>query len=144
MAEARAVGTQSLVVLFDGVCGFCDASVRWLRERDPVGRLRFAALQGETARALRERHPEIPEDGGSLVVVESVGGEERVRLRSAAVIAACGALERPPRWLRWLAAAPTPLADLGYRLFARVRYRFFGKLDACRVPSAEERARFLP
>ena len=44
------------------------------------------------------------------------------------------------RWLRWL---PRAVTDLGYRLFARLRFRIFGRLDACRVPSPLERARFL-
>jgi predicted DCC family thiol-disulfide oxidoreductase YuxK len=42
-------------------------------------------------------------------------------------------------WLRWI---PRPLADAGYRLFARYRYRLFGRFDTCRVPHPGERARF--
>ena len=131
------------LVLFDGVCGFCDRTVAWLIERDPAGRLRFAPLQGETARALRARHPEIPSEAETLVFVERGAEGDRVLLRSRAVLAACAALESPPRWLRWLALVPAPLREAGYRLFARLRYRLFGRLDACRVPSPEERERFL-
>ena len=46
--------------------------------------------------------------------------------------------------LAWLSFLPRPLTDLGYDLFARHRLRVFGRLDACRVPTAAERARFLP
>ena len=42
------------LILYDGVCGLCHASVRWLMKRDR-GRLRYAPLQGETASALRAR-----------------------------------------------------------------------------------------
>ena len=49
------------IVLFDGVCVFCDAAVHWLTARDPQGLLRYAALQGGTAAELRGRHPQIPE-----------------------------------------------------------------------------------
>jgi predicted DCC family thiol-disulfide oxidoreductase YuxK len=66
-----------------------------------------------------------------------------VVLRSRAVLQVCRQLQPPPAWLRWVAWLPTPLTDLGYRLFVRFRYRLFGKLDECRVPSDAERARFL-
>ena len=131
------------VVLFDGVCGFCDAGVRWLIERDPAGRLLFAPLQGQRAAALRQRHPEIPDDLDTAVYVERIGRDERVFLRSSAILRICAELQPRPRWLPWVSWLPTPLADLGYRAFARIRYRLFGKLDACRLPSESERARFL-
>lgn len=145
MAEAQpeAVPAFERLVLFDGVCAFCDRSVVWLMQRDPTGRLRFAPLQGETAAALRRRHPQIPDDIDTLVYVEACGGVERVHLRSAAMFRVLGQLERPPRWLRAVSWLPAPLADAGYRLFVSLRYRLFGKLDTCRVPSPEERDRFL-
>jgi predicted DCC family thiol-disulfide oxidoreductase YuxK len=131
------------LVLFDGVCGFCDASVRWLMDRDPDGRLHFAPLQGPLAAALRARHGEIPEDVDTFVYVEIRDGAECVALRSRAIIAVCAQLDPRPGWLRWLRLVPRPLADIGYRVFASLRYRLFGKSDACRVPSAEERSRFF-
>jgi predicted DCC family thiol-disulfide oxidoreductase YuxK len=144
MAEVPAsVDDFQQLVLFDGVCAFCDRTVRWLMDRDPAGRLRFAPLQGEVAAELRRRHPEIPEDIDTLVFVERHGSDETVVLRSRAVLQVCRQLQPPPDWLRWVAWLPAPLADLGYRLFVRFRYRIFGKLDECRVPSDAERARFL-
>ena len=88
------------LVLFDGVCAFCDGAVRWLIERDPHARLRFAPLQGETAAALRRRHPELPSDVDTLVYVETLGGAERVYLRSEAVWRACDAIGVLPRTMR--------------------------------------------
>ena len=142
LSNAASPGFERLV-LFDGVCGFCDAGVPWLIERDPDGRLRFAPLQGEAAQRLRGRHPEIPAGVDTLVYVEALDGRERVHLRTAAIVAVCRALPQPPFWLGALAVLPTALVDLAYALFARVRYRLFGKRDACRIPTLEERARFL-
>ena len=62
MDEIVSTAAPSRLVLFDGVCGFCDRAVRWLIARDPAGRLRFAPPQGEADAALRERHPEIPRE----------------------------------------------------------------------------------
>jgi predicted DCC family thiol-disulfide oxidoreductase YuxK len=131
------------LVLFDGGCAFCHGAVRWLIERDPHAQLRFAPLQGETAAALRRRHPEIPGDLDTLVYVETAGGAERVYLRSEAVWRACAAIGALPRAARGWERLPRPIADLAYRIFARLRYRVFGRLDACRLPEAGERARFL-
>ena len=146
MAEVPLAGAPTSferLVLFDGVCGFCDALVRWLMDRDPHGRLHFAPLQGPLAAELRARHTDIPEDVDTFVYVEMRDGVESVALRSRGIIAACSQLEPRPGWLRWLRLVPRPLADLAYRGFASLRYRLFGKREVCRVPSAQERARFF-
>ena len=95
------------ILLFDGVCVFCNGAVRWLMARDPGARLRFAPLQGETAAALRARRPEIPERDETAVLVEVDGGVERVSLRTTAVLRALSALDTPWRHLAWRMAATT-------------------------------------
>jgi predicted DCC family thiol-disulfide oxidoreductase YuxK len=128
------------IVLYDGVCGLCHRTVRWLLARDREGRFRFAPLQGETAALLRARHPEIPKNLDSVVFVE----EERVHLRSRAFVHAARHLGRPWRWAYVLRIIPAPLLDLAYRLIARIRYRVWGRFDECRVPDAAERERLMP
>ena len=137
------ISTPERILLFDGTCLFCDGAVRWLLERDPAGRLHFAPLQGELAAALRARHPEIPNDLDTAVLVERSEGEERVYLRSQAVLRALALLESPWRRAAWLRFLPRFLTDACYRLFAGLRYRLFGRLEHCLTPSPEERARFL-
>ena len=132
------------LVLFDGVCGFCDGAIQWLLAHDPAGRLHFAPLQGETAARLRRLHPEIPGDLDSMALVETEGGRSRVYLRSQAIFRTCAELAGAWRMLAWLRFLPRSLAEAAYRGFARRRYRWFGKLEACRVPDAAARARFLP
>jgi predicted DCC family thiol-disulfide oxidoreductase YuxK len=132
------------LVLYDGVCGFCDGAVRWLLEHDPAGNLCFAPLQGETATGLRRLHPEVPADLETLVLVESTRGSSRVFLRSDAVWRVFAALAGPWRWLAWLRWLPRGFRDLCYRGFVRRRYRWFGRLEVCRVPDVAVRARFWP
>jgi predicted DCC family thiol-disulfide oxidoreductase YuxK len=147
VAEAAASGVRALparLVLFDGVCGFCDRAVRWLMARDPAGRLGFAPLQGETAARLRQLNPEIPTEVETLVLVATADGSPRVSLRSDAAWRVCAELERPWRWLAWLRWLPRGLRDRLYVEFARRRYRWFGRLESCRVPDAAERHRFWP
>jgi predicted DCC family thiol-disulfide oxidoreductase YuxK len=127
------------VVLYDGQCGLCHRSVKFLIARDG-GQLYYAPLQGETAAALRARHPEIPDTLESVVLVDG----DRVHLRSKAFLHGARYLTRPWRWayaLRWL---PGFVLDLGYRLIARLRYRIWGKLDSCQRPSVEQQAKLLP
>jgi predicted DCC family thiol-disulfide oxidoreductase YuxK len=132
------------LVLYDGVCGFCNRSVQWLLAADADGRLHFAPLQGTTAAAVRGRHPEIPDDIDTIVYVETTDRGECVSLRSEAIFRIYATLELKSRPTSWLLLLPRSWTDFGYRLFGHVRYRLFGKLDACSIPRPEQRNRFLP
>lgn len=127
------------VVLYDGECGLCHRAVQVLLARDR-GQLWYAPLQGETAAALREVHPQIPASLDSVVFVD--GG--RAHLRSKAFLYLARYLTWPWRWayhLRWL---PAFVLDPGYRLVARIRYRVWGKYDACVRPTTAHLAHLLP
>ena len=131
-------------VLFDGECGFCDASVRWILRRDRRGRFRFGALQGVTAAAIRARHPELPPVTETMVLVETPGTpDERVRTRSDAALAILAALGGVWRLAALLHVVPRPLRDTAYCFVAARRARWLGRLPACRRPTEEERERFL-
>ena len=127
------------IVLYDGECGLCHRSVKFLIKRDR-GQLYYAPLQGETAAALKQKHPEIPDTLESVVLVD--GG--RVHLRSKAFLYGARYLTAPWRWAYYLRWLPAFLLDLGYRVIARIRYRVWGKYDACQRPSVEQQAQLLP
>ena len=142
-------GTPALVVLFDGVCNLCNGSVNFMIDRDPEARLRFAALQSTAGRASLERAlgPELTsaalpregQDPGSVLFLE--GGQ--LYDASTAVLRIARYLTWPWKALLVLLAVPRPLRDLVYRSVAKNRYRWFGKREACRVPTPELRGRFL-
>jgi predicted DCC family thiol-disulfide oxidoreductase YuxK len=136
---AVAVDLPGPVVLYDGVCGLCNRSVKFLIERDG-GQLYYAPLQGETARALRTEYPAIPQTLESVVLVD----DGKVYLRSKAFLYGAKYLTRPWRWAHYVRWLPAFVLDLGYRLIARIRYRVWGKYDACELPSRDERAHLLP
>jgi predicted DCC family thiol-disulfide oxidoreductase YuxK len=141
-AETRRVtdagATDAPVLLYDGVCGFCNATVRFILRRDRRGTLRFAALQSAFARQVVERHPELA-GIDSLVWVEG----ERIWIRSSAALRAAQYLGGRWRALLLLRAVPRPVRDAFYDLFARHRYRLFGRSDRCVPPPLAWRARFL-
>ena len=136
------------LLLYDGTCGFCAASVQWVLAHDRVGTLRFAPLQGETARPILARHPELVGVDSVVWVEESpeaLKTLELVRMRSAAAIAVGRYLGGGWGFIARLATlVPRPLRDWGYDLIARHRHKLTRNGPECLVPTAEERGRFLP
>jgi predicted DCC family thiol-disulfide oxidoreductase YuxK len=127
------------VIFFDGVCGLCNHWINFVLARDRNRRFRFAALQGETARDWLKLPP--VEALSSVVLVDSTG----VYRQTDAVwrmLVQLGGVCRIAGWLMRL--LPRPIRNWGYDFIARHRYRWFGKKESCRLPTPDERARFLP
>ena len=133
------------VLLYDGHCGFCDGVVRVLLRIDRREVLRFSPLQGEFAREVLGQNRHL-KDVDSLVLVDGPGADgtiERVSVRSDAFLRTLRHLGGIWKVLLVLSLVPRPLRDWAYDLFARHRYRLFGRYEACPIPPPEVRARFL-
>jgi predicted DCC family thiol-disulfide oxidoreductase YuxK len=136
------VDTEPTIILFDGVCNLCSRSVRFVIARDPHAHFRFAALQSEAARRIcAERSISMPTalEPDSIAVIADGKSLER----SDAALAIAARLPLPWSLLRIFRAIPRPLRDWLYRLVAKNRYRWFGRTDACMMPTPEIRARFI-
>jgi predicted DCC family thiol-disulfide oxidoreductase YuxK len=127
------------IVLFDGTCGFCEGSVRFIARRDPVGYFQFAPSQWPQAQALLGAHGLTREAARSLVLIEG----NQVYLRSTASLRIAARLTAPWRWARVLLLVPSPLRDAVYRVVAAVRQRLAGRSNACEIPPPELRGRLL-
>ena len=127
------------VVLYDGVCTVCDASVQFILRHDPSRTVRFASLQSEVGQELARAHGVDPARLDTLVLIE----DGRGLVQSDAVLGIAAHLTRPWSWAGRLAVVPKPVRDAAYRLVARNRTRLFGRRDACRIPTPDVRARFL-
>lgn len=127
------------IVFFDGVCGLCNSTVNWLmklnRRKDV---LRFAALQGQTAKALlpEERIKDL--DSMAFLI------DGAVHIKSTGILKSAQALGGIYKLARIALIIPSPLRDKAYDWIASNRYKWFGKHDACRIPTPEERGYFLP
>ncbi|MDR3775289.1 MAG: DCC1-like thiol-disulfide oxidoreductase family protein [Terracidiphilus sp.] len=134
-----------LLVVYDGQCGLCDRSAHWLLRRDRGDRLRFAVSESPRVAELLARHGFSAAGPETVLVVRDAGGpQEQVLARSEAVVALLGELPRPWPWLAvGLGWIPRAVRDVGYRLVARWRYRLWGRLESCPVPTPAERERFL-
>jgi predicted DCC family thiol-disulfide oxidoreductase YuxK len=127
------------VVFYDGVCGLCDRWVRFVLARDRRRRFRFAPLQGPLAAR------ELPPRGGAPTDLDSVyvlAADGRLWRKSRAVWFVLREIGGFWRVVSLLRVVPPFITDRVYDLVARVRYRLFGRLEACRIPSSAERERF--
>jgi predicted DCC family thiol-disulfide oxidoreductase YuxK len=131
-----------MVLLYDGVCGFCNRSVQTIIRYDRRREMKFAALQSEYGKSVVARHPEL-QNVDSLVLVERLNGEEKISTHSTGALRVARYLGGA--WKLFLVACvvPRPVRDVFYNLFARYRYRLFGKYESCPIPSPEIRGRFL-
>lgn len=131
------------VILFDGVCNLCNASVRWVLDRDARAVFDFASLQSVAARRLLEA---ARVDGGTDALPDAIVLIDRdgVHTGSAAAARIARRLGLPYSLLGALGTAvPTFIRDPVYRLVARNRYRWFGRRDRCALPAPNHAARFL-
>ena len=127
------------VVLFDGLCNLCTGAVRFVLERDEARSFDFASLQSATARRLLEQAVAPAELPDSLVLIDGEG----VHLRSEAALRIAARLRQPWPAFAAFRILPRALRDRVYDFVARHRYGWFGRRDACLVPTPELRARFL-
>jgi predicted DCC family thiol-disulfide oxidoreductase YuxK len=132
--------TAGHVLFFDGVCGLCDRLVQLVLRHDRRQRFRFAALQGDVA-AQTLGHYGKPLDVLDTVYVLTEDG--RLLQKARAILFVMAELGLPWSLARLFAPLPTRVLDWFYDRVARNRYRLFGKRDACRLPTAEEKLRFL-
>ncbi|MBL8992311.1 MAG: DUF393 domain-containing protein [Spirochaetia bacterium] len=126
------------IVFFDGVCGICNRFVDFLLKRDRRRIYLFSPIQGERAKTVLD--PEAIQKNETIFLLDAKG----IHQRSTAPIRILTGLGGPWKIFFILYMIPRPIRDFIYKRIARNRYRWFGRKDACRIPTAEERARFLP
>jgi predicted DCC family thiol-disulfide oxidoreductase YuxK len=125
---------MSWVLLFDGDCAFCSASVRRVVRLDKRARVSFAPLQGELARNMGLSHYAAA-DGGSMVLLRESDG--RIFTESDSWVELACALGGAWRFFLVLRFIPKRLRDGLYRGISRNRLCFMGRTDACSLPDPE-------
>lgn len=127
------------IILFDGVCNFCDGAVNFVLKQDKKGIFRFAPLQSEAGQKLLQQYNLSTEDFDSFVLVDN----GKVYKKSSASLRVMNKL--PWYWkeaqILWI--VPGFLRNAIYDFIAANRYKWFGKKEQCMVPTPELRNRFL-
>ena len=129
------------IILFDGVCNFCDASVQFIIKRDPYDHFLFSSLQSEKGQELVKQY-KIPADVDSLVLIEN----GKAYTKSSAALRIAKKLDGLWHLFFILMIVPRPIRDIFYDYFAKNRYQWFGKkseAEACMLPTPEQRKRFI-
>ena len=127
------------IILFDGVCNFCNFWVNFIIDRDKKDLFRFAALQSEKGQELLERFQMDSNSLDTFVLIE----DKKVYTKSTAALKISRKLKGIWRSFYFLIFIPKPIRDFIYTLIAKNRYKFFGKRSTCRIPTAEEKEKFL-
>lgn len=127
------------VILFDGVCNLCNNSVDFVIQRDKKNRFKFGALQDPSTKKLLKDYFINSEYLDSLVLISG----DQVYYKSSAALQIAKNLGG--FWSVWygLKIVPKFIRDPIYDWIAANRYKWFGKKETCRLPSPEEKEKFL-
>ncbi len=125
------------IVYFDGVCGFCNSSVDFAIRQDKKNKLLFTPLQGETAST---NLGNLVGEQLTTVIFQTKG---KLYQKSEAGIRILYTIGGFWKIAIILLIFPSFLRDFIYDFISRNRYKWFGKKEACRIPTKEERAKFL-
>jgi len=127
------------IILFDGVCNFCNGAINFLLRHDKKGVFRFAPLQSLAGQSLLKEYGLVTKDFDSFVLIDN----GKVYKKSSASLRVMNKLPWYWKEAQILRIIPTALRDAIYDFIAKNRYKWFGKKEQCMVPTAEIRSRFL-
>ena len=127
------------VILFDGVCNFCNGVVNFTIRQDKEGIFRFATLQSPAGQQLLQQYGLPAHSFDSFILIEN----SVVYKSSTAGLKLYNRLPWYWKWTQVFWVVPRVLRDAVYNLIARNRYKWFGKKEQCMVPTPELKSRFL-
>ena len=127
------------VIFFDGVCNLCTGSVQFVIRHDPSRKFRFASLQSEIGQSVLSEHHLPAESFGSFLLYD----QGRLYTKSTAALRVCKQLSGGWKLLSVFLIVPPFIRNAVYDLIARNRYRWFGKKEACWLPTPELKSLFL-
>ncbi|NOU59506.1 thiol-disulfide oxidoreductase DCC family protein [Marinifilum caeruleilacunae] len=136
--NASDIKVTNPIVLFDGVCNFCNTSVRFVLAYNKNENIHFSPLQSDFAKQLLAEHHLSAEDMDTVVFVEN----NMAYTRSSAAFQIAKHLSNPWKAIHYFRFIPKNITDWIYNLIARNRYSWFGKKDRCMVPKPEWMERF--
>ena len=127
------------VILFDGVCNFCNSTVNFVIKRDKKGRVKFTTLQSASGGQLLEQYNLPANDLQSFVFIEN----GIAYTKSSAALRVCRYMGAAWPLMMTCLLAPAFVRDGVYDYVAKNRYKWFGMQDQCMVPTAGIKTRFL-
>ena len=126
------------IVLFDGVCNFCNRMVNFAIRNDKKAKLKFTPLQSDKGQALKNQF-NIPDTIDTVILLD----KDKVYTYARAAIRISKYLDWPGKMMYAFIIIPSFISQPLYKWFARHRYKWFGKKETCMIPTKEVRDRFL-
>lgn len=126
------------IILFDGVCNFCNGAVQFIIKNDKKRLFKFASLQSSFGEQLLIEHPELAKLDTVILLTNS-----KIETHSDAALGIVKRLNGWPKLLYCFIVIPKPIRNFFYKQFAINRYKLFGKSEVCMIPTKEVRERFL-
>ena len=127
------------IILFDGVCNLCNASVNFVIERDKKDTFRFAALQSDIGKKLVLKHHINPADTDSIILID----DDRSFIKSTAALHISKNLSGAYPLLYAFMIVPKFLRNWVYDYIAKNRYKWYGKMESCMIPTPSLKDKFL-
>lgn len=127
------------VVLFDGVCNFCHASVQFVIQRNARADILFCQIQSAAGQRLMTEYGLSGLGLDSMVLIQ----QGRAYVKSDAALRIARLMDRPWPLLVIFILIPAFLRHPVYDWIGRQRYRWYGRRDACWTPGADIQHRFL-
>lgn len=127
------------VILFDGVCNLCNGVVKLVIKQDKKAYFKLAALQSPAGQMLLQKYRLPQKDFETFLLIKN----GKVYQQSDAALQVAKHFSWYWQWLQILWLVPRPLRNAVYRLVARNRYRWFGKKEACMIPTPSIKKRFI-
>lgn len=127
------------IILFDGICNLCDGVVQFVIKHDPENQFLFASLQSEAGQRLLKQYKLPVENFNSFILIQ----DEKVYSKSTGALKVARQIKGVWSWLYIFIIIPSFIRDAVYAWIAQNRYKWFGKKEACMIPTPELKARFL-
>lgn len=127
------------IILFDGVCNFCNGVVNFLIKQDKEKKLRFAALQSEAGKKILVQYGFPVHYRQSFIFIN----KSKASRKSTAALKLFNQLPWYWKWMQIFWIVPKFLRDAVYEFVSKHRYEWFGKKNQCMVPTADTKSRFL-
>ena len=134
-------GTENChgVIVFDGICNFCNSCVNFIIARDDKNTFTFAPIQSQTGLEMLKKYNISSDNIDTFLLVKN----SKPLTKSDAALTIAKELRKPWNYLAILGFIPKPIRDYVYSLIARNRYKWFGKKEQCMIPTPELRKKFL-
>ena len=127
------------VIIFDGLCNFCNGSVNFIIARDSNAIFLFTPVQSQTAKSLMSKH-KISDIGNDTFILI----KHKIHfLRTDAALEIAKDLDGYWYLFRIFKILPKSFRDWFYNIFAKYRYKMFGKKDTCMIPTDNIKSRFI-